>query len=548
MLRIPSHLQMNQYGVYYFRIAIPKSLQVELGKKEIKRSLCTANRRQAMQSARVLGFRSILFFESVKDSSMDAKEVRQLVQKYFDHLLALNKEHLLKEGPFPIWEEPLEQTESNDRKDELIADDIDAELKAKGARRVLSKRNHIVDELLKWHGLAVDENSEDYRKLCEVSKGFLGDLLAALKKENQVFLRPFVSGQEDKFVGTVVTVNDEKSLLLSELIEKFCDEKIRLGAWTPKSIHEFKGIFNLLMEVMQDVPVHTIQLEQARNYKDILLKLPPNRKTSPLYRTKTIEQILSTHPEKVLSDSTVKKSINTVNTLFLWAKSNGYVKECYFGRVRPRRTGRVDEERAVFNAVDLSRLFSSDIYLKGKWKHPHYYWVPLIGLYSGARLEEICQLHLEDIRQEGDIWVFDFNEKDGKKLKTNSSARVIPIHSQLLSLGILDYVGSLQKRKEEKLFPELGSNAYGNLSASVSKWFARYRKSFGVDAKGKVFHSFRHTVADHLKQKSVEHIKIAAILGHKDESDTTGRYGKAYWAKVLQEVIEQLDFDLPFVK
>jgi hypothetical protein len=39
MLRLPSYLQLNSYGIFYFRIAVPKSLRVVLGRREIKRSL-----------------------------------------------------------------------------------------------------------------------------------------------------------------------------------------------------------------------------------------------------------------------------------------------------------------------------------------------------------------------------------------------------------------------------------------------------------------------------------------------------------------------------
>ena len=52
--------------------------------------------------------------------------------------------------------------------------------------------------------------------------------------------------------------------------------------------------------------------------------------------------------------------------------------------------------------------------------------------------------------------------------------------------------------------------------------------------KKKCFHLFRHTVANQLKQKGVSETVIAEILDHKNENVTTGRYGKSYNVKLLE--------------
>ena len=55
--------------------------------------------------------------------------------------------------------------------------------------------------------------------------------------------------------------------------------------------------------------------------------------------------------------------------------------------------------------------------------------------------------HLDDIRQEGDVWVFDINDKEEKRLKNMSSERLVPIHPQLIKLGLLDYVGNPERKR-----------------------------------------------------------------------------------------------------
>jgi integrase len=60
-----------------------------------------------------------------------------------------------------------------------------------------------------------------------------------------------------------------------------------------------------------------------------------------------------------------------------------------------------------------------------------------------------------------------------------------------------------------------------------------------------VFHSFRHTVANTLKQADVPRDQVAEILGHDRGKDVTyGRYGKPAEASSQLEVIKKLNFSL----
>jgi integrase len=58
-------------------------------------------------------------------------------------------------------------------------------------------------------------------------------------------------------------------------------------------------------------------------------------------------------------------------------------------------------------------------------------WVPLVGLYSGMRINEICQLRRGDIGQEGDIRFFHVCEGEGQSVKTQAGVRRVPIHSEI---------------------------------------------------------------------------------------------------------------------
>ena len=135
----------------------------------------------------------------------------------------------------------------------------------------------------------------------------------------------------------------------------------------------------------------------------------------------------------------------------------------------------------------------------------HYCWLPLIGLHTGARINEICQLNpMVDIAQDANsgIHYFHFtNDSESafggdKSIKNKSSKRVVPIHSKLIQMGFLDYVQRMRNQESKILFPAWQPRN-GKASANATKWFVRYIQSIGLrdDTDGARlggFHAFRH--------------------------------------------------------
>ena len=333
---------------------------------------------------------------------------------------------------------------------------------------------------------------------------------------------------------------------ISKLIEQYFEIKKKEQAWTPKTNIEMIYIFELLIKILGDTNYREISLEHARKFTSILQKLPSNMDKKKAYRGKSIKQILDMNPQDVVSVATYNKIVSSISTFFKWASQQGYVNKNYFEGFNLKKTKRAIQERSPFSQQDLQQLFvESELYTQNKFNHSYQYWVPLILLLTGARRNEICSLYLEDIKQLKGIWVIDINDNyEDKRLKTESAKRIIPIHSQLIELGFLDYVESLKKKREKRLFPELkyGRDGYGG---QVSKWFNRtYLKQCQVKTPDTSLHSFRHNVADLLKQKLVNRELTAALLGHSDNSMTYGRYGDKHRYELLVGVVGALDFGI----
>ncbi len=132
----------------------------------------------------------------------------------------------------------------------------------------------------------------------------------------------------------------------------------------------------------------------------------------------------------------------------------------------------------------------------------------------------------------------------GRWSSTPTTPRPVPIHSALIHIGLLDYAEQVRRQGHQRLWPDLHRSTYDSYSMAFVKWFSHYKRSIGITNPKVTFHSFRHTVINHLKQTDVPETKIKELVGHVNESITTGRYGKRYHPVMLKEVVETLNYDL----
>ncbi len=346
--------------------------------------------------------------------------------------------------------------------------------------------------------------------------------------------------------------NAKKQPKLSAVIEEYFTEMKLAGVWRPKSELEKRVALGRLVEIIGDISVDKLSHEVARSFKKTLMKLPANMRKNPRYRDKTIKQVVKMKGIKPIAVNTVNNNLSAVGAFNTWARKNGFVRENYFADLKIASKGTAQEERKAFTDKDIKRIFNPEMYLKETTGSQARYWVPLMALFTGARLNELCQLHVRDIKKVDGLWCLDINadskdNKNPKKLKNKASARVIPIHPVLIENGFIDYTEEQKKLKHKRLFPELKHKIDG-YSRKVGQWFntSYLRKKIGIKDRKKTFHSFRHTVADGLKQKGVAESYICEYLGHSTgKSETSGRYGKRYQPKVLmEEVVQRIEYRL----
>jgi integrase len=333
-----------------------------------------------------------------------------------------------------------------------------------------------------------------------------------------------------------------RSMRLSKAINKFLSENISDRKWAPKSIVEYQNRLGILLELMGDCLLSEIDFDKTRQFFDGLKKLPPNRNKIKEYRDKSIPELLKMKlpREKCMSARTVNNTMQAAYSFFDWAVQRDIMKKNYAGGMRVKQSKQPFESKEHFGNDDLKRLFASMTK-----KDAHRFWVPLVGLYTGARLEEICQLHIDDIRQEDGVWIIDINDSGDKRLKTLNAKRIVPIHKSLIDEGFIDYVRQMKSAGKQRIFPEL-KRIKGKYGHYFSRAFSLQLKKLGIKTEGRSisFHSLRHSFITRAKHTDLPEGYIKQIVGHANQSITFGLYGKNYDVPKLKEIIDLVVFDI----
>lgn len=287
--------------------------------------------------------------------------------------------------------------------------------------------------------------------------------------------------------------------------------------WKPRSRTDYKNAIEQIVSGFgPDTQLHTIDYNRVKEFRDGLR-----------------DGALSKH-NKPLSISRVNFLVATVKRIFDFAMK----QDKDLDRINPadglqlRDKRKASEKRDVFTEEDLQKLFvDSKEYGQDKHIKDANFWIPLLGLYTGARMEELCQLLIEDVVQRDGIWCIDIREDNAiRKSVKVGERRIVPLHPFLVDeLRFEDFVKNIDPEKK-RVFHELlyVNNRWGH---GFGQWFGRFKQRAGIDATAgmKSFHSFRHTLINQLKQKEADPQYVKEFVGHKQGKDITwDLYGKAF--------------------
>ncbi|KAJ9434351.1 Phage integrase family protein [Candidatus Pantoea symbiotica] len=356
----------------------------------------------------------------------------------------------------------------------------------------------------------------------------------------------------------------------SKTVTWLCEEYLnhrRKGKITVAAVNDTKKFFSFMIELMGDVTLDTVDRDFLRAFESKLRTIPANRDKAKIkYGLNGINELIAKAAENedpLMSDESVRKYVNGVFGAIKWAVADGKFIKSPCDNFFPKKDAELmpQELAETFSSEDITNIFSLPWFISGTGERnskgrfhqyrPFHYWMPLLGLFTGARVNEIAQLYLKDLLEEDGVFYLnlDSDEASGKKLKNANARRKIPLHSVIINLGFIDYVQALRDSGYERLFPELKAHRTKGFGRPVSAWFNESLLAGRLKMarnRSKSFHSFRHTVATHLKEKGVSSEFRKQLLGHvRGETETEVRYSKDLKPVHMIAVIEQLDFELP---
>ncbi len=425
----------------------------------------------------------------------------------------------------------------------------------------------LVDNILEKANAKIKKGTKEYKDFCRETLKMLHNL----DKRKNLYCEQVESGEFGGPVqyvnGLYNTVNSNMPIkTLRELIDEFIKNKKIEKSWNrnveKENIRNLERIFEMFEYITskKNPQIHTLTRQHARNIKEILSVIPTHMKKK--FPDKSFKDIISlcknSNNIDKLSPVSINKYANLIIGMFKFAVNEGYLNENNFDSLRVPENIR-KKEREPFTNDELTKFFSTDLYwkkdfiLKFSWR----YWVPIILLYTGARLEEICQLHLKDINEHDGIQCFDIKDefdqntgKDIQSVKNVQSNRLIPVHPILEDIGLLKYIESIKNHPSKRLFPSLTNNVRNKYGVKVSKYFneKKNNKSYftkcGITAPNKVLHCFRSTAREALinHESNIRDEFIDKILGHEAKSTGARHYARKHDPETIFKEICKIEY------
>ena len=553
-------------ATYYHRAAVPVDIQQTYGKAEEKFSLGTKDYREALKLVRIAAV--------------------EVDQRFDEHRakLAANAAPLAKE----LTEEQIKQFGETAYHSWLYFDDF---LRGQGFGQASGRSEENVAEIFEAYRSGIEARMRMHKSHFargqvrpideEIALDFLKDLMGIkLDPASPSLRRAVVENQKaairaqkaiaERAEGEVIetppmpaAANKKSSQafvpLLSDAVRAWAAEKAKTS-WVAKTEREHRVWMQHFIETAGDRPLDDYTKADARAFKAVLMQIPPNwNKHKPLQGiTKLTEAAEKANKIGLaaMSDRNVNKILGFVGSFWTWAE--GQYDETpanLFKGVKLKINKRARDDRDPFTMDELKAIFSAPVYTGCKslreWSQPGdlvpsdagIYWVPLISLFSGARMGEIIQLRVADVKEEDGIAYLSVNaEEEDQHLKNLNSWRSIPIHPKLIEMGFLKLVEQRKAEKTERLFPDLKKGKDGYYSSPFSKHFNRFLRSVGAKRDKTSFHSFRHNFEDACRDNGVSKELMDALQGH-GESGMSGRYGKGYSLQRLDEAMRKVEYD-----
>ena len=547
MLPQCSHITRKR-GIYYYRRRLPGATKCELAL-----SLRTRMFPEAQWLSQRLDGAFQRVFQRMAESNTARADISAIAKRYLRRCLDYDlsqRQAWAAQPPKTGW-------------DKWVASIHFVEEELGAARDDLVGRGHpdrhaqVIDMLMDEHKVPGDQRGEltlailraNVAQWETIRKRALGDF-------SDLDTKPVPSNSATVAPATVAPA--PTGPILSEMLPGFLDLMTKQGVWRGQTLAQNSTTYDMFIECCGDQPVAAYERKDLAAFYDLLRGLPRLYSKSAEWKSLPLAEIAERTKDQEcerLSMTTIKRHFSALGRLFTHLKRRGEFsgENPAHGFEFPDKR-RARSKRNMWDSESLTKLFASSVWTgclsEGRRSKPgkliikdEKYWLPLLALYHGNRLEEFAQLHRSDVRLEGDIWFLDINDKGNKQVKNAQSKRHVPLHPELQRLCFVNYVEATAPNPDDRVFPQLqpgGSDQ--KFGHSFTKWWSRYRREVGVYKQGMDYHAFRAGVATQLAGLGVPLEVRNELLGHEGKSVDERNYQKGFPLKLLAEAISRVSW------
>ena len=555
-MRIPAYIRRSRHGIFYFRVVIPIALRSRWsGRPEIKMSLKTRDQRQALIRARDLAIEAHKSFEYAY-GDMSAKPFDPNDKSTWPTA----KDNIHK---FEKTIETVHPSGYVDRVHYKVDPNSPADIAAAAAdqaKHYLRQRMMREPNSLEAQAFFLAEDEQIRRELDDSVRLREAALAVEHARLQAVTLAagtvPTIQGTAiasapaspapietrqhrvatpadgpDRQARNISADADYHKHKLTTLWLRFLKTKTK-GGITAKAEGTYQMKFDAFIQWYGDTHIEDVTPSDISEYKDHLLHDVTVR------AGKTRGQV-------GLDTVTVDNYVGVINGLYKWAQKNGaFPRQMLIPTTDQRITTKaVKKARALsgkanraFKIDELIQAFEPKAY-RSENRQSHHFWPPLIALYTGMRLGEVSQLACTDIRMEDGIWAFDINDEEYKKVKSAAARRVIPMHPELIALGLPEFMRDVKALNlGAQLFPVLLPKDDGSQGNAPGKKWDLYLKVVELTDDALTYHSFRRTANTLLKKARVPFDVRCQMVGH-DLDHVNESYASEYSVADLAEMV-----------
>ncbi|MBT5245052.1 MAG: tyrosine-type recombinase/integrase [Rhodospirillaceae bacterium] len=543
---------------YYARKKVPVDLAPSMGAQEIKRSLKTSDYREACrQLPLALAKIEATFTEARRKllshpaTHLSDPEIHQLALLWFHGYEQQSRDKGLRLNFDP--------SEIDDIIHILEIDEYDLRQSTNPNTLAWVQKN--ANEFLQYQNVSLDSTGREYELFCSYINRAM--IESVRRSKDRCLGESGIESYDQAFAAVNADAPKPElpqrlEITLGELVIRYGNDPARDGV-TQKTKDGYVIIFRALVELLgADKPVREITREDCRNVRDILTTLPPNAgKRFPALTLKEAANQADVLGLPSIKVTTANSYLNNLSALFKFAHDEEYAESnpaINLSAGRPK--DREKDRRLPFSIEQLNLIFQAPIYTGCKNDQANYaqpgphvirrgrFWVPLLSLFHGLRLNEACQLLVDDVEVIDDVPVLHIREDEetGNRLKSKAGERIIPVHPECLKMGFINFVKGQREAEEKRLFSELTKGRKGYYSDPFQKWFRRFLDKTGALAPKTSFHSFRHNFCDAMREADIPEERQDALGGWESSGSTRKVYGSKFTPATLHSEISKVKY------